>query len=81
MSEQAPPAPTDKRGLRRVVGAASIGTFVECYDFGLYGAASALVFGPLFFPQYGAAGGTLASFAVYAVAFLGVPSAVSPSRT
>jgi MFS transporter, MHS family, shikimate and dehydroshikimate transport protein len=70
VSDQAPPTLTDTRGLRRVVGAASIGTFVEYYDFALYGAASALVFGPLFFPQYGAAGGTLASFAVYAVAFL-----------
>jgi MHS family shikimate/dehydroshikimate transporter-like MFS transporter len=69
MSDQSPQTLNDKRGVRRVVGAASIGTFIEFYDFALYGAASALVFGPLFFPQYGA-GGTLASFAVYAVAFL-----------
>jgi MFS transporter, MHS family, shikimate and dehydroshikimate transport protein len=70
VSNPSPPTLSDKRALRRVVGAASIGTFVEYYDFALYGAASALVFGPLFFPQYGAAGGTLASFAVYAVAFI-----------
>lgn len=59
----------DKPAVRRVVGAAAIGTFMEWYDFALYGAASALVFGPLFFPNQSAVGGTLASFAVFAVAF------------
>ncbi|WP_190815876.1 MFS transporter [Saccharopolyspora pogona] len=68
------PSPTtaaalDSRGTRRVVIASSIGTVIEWYDFALYGAASALVFGPLFFPEQSAIGGALASFAVFAVAF------------
>ncbi|MBB5159918.1 MFS transporter [Saccharopolyspora phatthalungensis] len=41
----------------------------QWYDFALYGAASALIFGPLFFPQQSSVGGTLASFAIFAVAF------------
>lgn len=69
MSEASPEATYDKPAVRRVVGAAAIGTFIEWYDFALYGAASALVFGPLFFPGQSAIGGTLASFAVFAVAF------------
>ncbi|GAA2448210.1 MFS transporter [Actinomadura vinacea] len=64
-----PPAEFDARAARRVVIASSIGTVIEWYDFALYGAASALVFGPLFFPEHSAAGGALASFAVFAVAF------------
>ncbi|MBT2225227.1 MFS transporter [Nonomuraea sp. NEAU-A123] len=59
----------DSRAAKRVVIASSIGTVIEWYDFALYGAASALVFGPLFFPEQSEVGGTLASFAVFAVAF------------
>ncbi|HAU6531626.1 TPA: MHS family MFS transporter, partial [Salmonella enterica] len=36
--------------IRRVVVSAWIGNSIEYYDFLLYGLASALVFGPLFFP-------------------------------
>ncbi|WP_051158933.1 MFS transporter [Tsukamurella sp. 1534] len=50
-----------------------IGTTVEWYDFYLYGTASALVLGPLFFPHASAAGGTLAAFATYAVGFAARP--------
>lgn len=65
-----PESPTyDRAAIRRVVAASSIGTVIEWYDFALYGAASALVFGPLFFPTQSAVVGTLASFAVFAVAF------------
>ncbi|NWL10330.1 MFS transporter [Paenarthrobacter nitroguajacolicus] len=60
---------SDSKAVRRVVVASSIGTVVEWYDFALYGAASALIFAPLFFPEQGGIGGTLASFAVFAVAF------------
>lgn len=71
----APPYPVqyDARAIRRVVVASSIGTVVEWYDFALYGAASALVFAPLFFPTQSPVGGTLSSFAVFAVAFFARP--------
>ncbi|MFJ7996244.1 MFS transporter [Streptomyces sp. NPDC096310] len=59
----------DPKAVRRVVVASSIGTVIEWYDFALYGVASALVFGPLFFPSQSSVAGTLASFAVFAVAF------------
>lgn len=36
--------------IRRVVISAWIGNSIEYYDFLLYGLASALIFGPLFFP-------------------------------
>lgn len=37
--------------LRRVVAASMAGTVIEWYEFLLYSAASALVFGTLFFPR------------------------------
>ncbi|WP_407937468.1 MFS transporter [Neobacillus vireti] len=46
----------------------------EWYEFFLYGTASALVFGELFFQQTGSAiDGILAVFALYAVGFLARP--------
>lgn len=62
-------AVADPRVLRRVVIASSAGTIIEWYDFALYGVASALVFARLFFPNQSGVGGTLASFAVFAIAF------------
>jgi MFS family permease len=59
--------------LRHVMLAAAIGSALEWYDFFIYGAASALVFGPLFFPRFDPAAGTLASFATFAVGFLARP--------
>jgi MFS family permease len=61
------------RRLREVMLAAAVGSALEWYDFFLYAAASALVFGPLFFPQYDPALGRLASFATFAVGFLARP--------
>jgi len=59
--------------LRHVLLSAGIGSALEWYDFYIYGLASALVFGPLFFPAYDATIGTLASFATFAVGFLARP--------
>lgn len=64
------PSPT---GLRHLLLAAGIGSALEWYDFFIYGLASALVFGPLFFPGYDPATGTLAAFATFAVGFLARP--------
>lgn len=55
--------------IRRVAIATMIGTATEWYDYFLYGTASALVFGKLFFPNVSATAGTLASFATFAVTF------------
>jgi len=62
-----------RSGLRHVLLAAAVGSALEWYDFFIYGAASALVFGPLFFPKFDPVIGTLASFATFAVGFLARP--------
>ena len=59
--------------IRRVAIASFIGTTIEWYDFFLYGTASALIFGKLFFPNYDPLTGTLASFGTYAVGFAARP--------
>ncbi|MEU9705787.1 MFS transporter [Streptomyces sp. NPDC047981] len=57
---------------RRTMVASTVGTVMEWYDFNLYGLASALVFGPLFFGS-SSTGATLASFATFAVGFAARP--------
>ncbi|GIN90918.1 MFS transporter [Siminovitchia terrae] len=65
---------TDNKMLKKVVAASMIGSVAEWYEFFLYGTASALVFGELFFQQTGSAiDGILAAFALYAVGFLARP--------
>lgn len=59
--------------LRRVVSASTVGTALEWYDFMLYGTASALVFGKVFFPGDDPALGILASLATFAVGFFARP--------
>ncbi|TDH87097.1 MFS transporter, partial [Acinetobacter baumannii] len=60
--------------LKKVVAASMVGSVAEWYEFFLYGTASALVFGELFFQQTGnAIDGILAAFALYAVGFLARP--------
>lgn len=59
---------------RRVLTAGTVGSIVEWYDFGLFGAASALVIGPLFFsPDLSPAAATLAAFGTFAVGFFARP--------
>jgi metabolite-proton symporter len=53
--------------------AAAAGSALEWYDFFIYGTASALVFGPLFFPNSDPGIGVLSSFATFAVGFLARP--------
>ncbi len=54
----------------RAVFASMFGTVVEWYDFSVYGAASALVFGHVFFPGASPLTGLLAAYAAFAVGFL-----------
>jgi len=63
----------DPEQLRRATLASSVGSALEYYDFYIYGLASALIFGELFFKPLGAAGGTIAAFGTYAVGFAARP--------
>ncbi|MDE9742642.1 MHS family MFS transporter [Escherichia fergusonii] len=67
-------APHDPKQMRKLVIASVLGNALEWYDFFLYGAAAALVFGPLFFPVGGdPLQGTLLAFSGFAVGFLARP--------
>lgn len=59
--------------LRRATLASSVGSALEYYDFALYGLASALIFGQLFFPALGESAALIASFGTLAVGFLARP--------
>lgn len=75
-AQAAPAAMSDiehRAKLRRAVIASTVGTTIEWYDFLLYGTASALVFGPLFFPKEDPLAGVLASFAIFFIGFVGRP--------
>src|ERR1700728_609309 len=54
----------------QVVGASTIGTIIEWYDFYLYGTAAALVLNRVFFPHLDPLAGILASYATFAAGFL-----------
>jgi MHS family metabolite:H+ symporter-like MFS transporter len=55
--------------LYRAAWACSLGSALEYYDFALYSLASALIFGPLFFPEQDPAIGRIASFGTYFIGF------------
>nr|WP_190822179.1 MFS transporter [Saccharopolyspora pogona] len=61
------------RRLARVVSAGVVGTTVEFYDFFLYGAAAATVFGPVFFPHRDGLLAVLLALVTYAVGFAARP--------
>src|SRR5436190_5788592 len=62
-----------RESVRRVALASMVGTTIEWYDFFIFGTASALVFGRLFFPTFSEVAGTLAAFASFAVGFVARP--------
>ncbi|MBK1787536.1 MFS transporter [Prauserella cavernicola] len=74
MDNDVPPPASAKlsKGTRRALIAAMTGTLIEWYDYALYGAAAAVVIGPLFFEGTETAA-TLAAFATFAVGFLARP--------
>lgn len=57
----------------KVAIASLMGTVIEFYDFLIFAAAAALVFGQVFFPALGEAAGTAAAFATLGVAFVARP--------
>jgi metabolite-proton symporter len=59
--------------LRKAVVASTIGTTIEWYDFFLYGTATGLVFGKLYFPEQHPLTATLAAFGTYFVGFVARP--------
>jgi MHS family shikimate/dehydroshikimate transporter-like MFS transporter len=62
-----------RTSLREVIWASVVGTVIEWYDFFIYGAAAAVVFNKLFFPQFAPLAGTMAAFGTYAVGFFARP--------
>lgn len=68
------PNELERRGqVRRAAVASAVGTSIEWYDFFLYGAAAALVFPDVFFPNASHYVGLLQSFGTYAVGFAARP--------
>ncbi|NHB59018.1 MHS family MFS transporter [Acinetobacter sp. 194] len=62
------------KSSHRLAGISSmVGTTIEWYDFFIYGAAAALIFNKLFFPNLDPLTGVLAAFGTYAVGFIGRP--------
>ncbi|EJN35951.1 MFS transporter [Pseudomonas sp. GM80] len=64
-----PDAREQKKDLHRAAWACSLGSALEYYDFALYTLASALIFGPLFFPEQSRAMSLIASFGTYFLGF------------
>ncbi|WP_200847104.1 MFS transporter [Microbacterium sp. 18062] len=65
--------PRMAREARRVIGATFLGTTIEWYDFFLYAACAALVFGPQFFPSDDPAASQLGAFVTFAFGFVARP--------
>ncbi len=66
-------ASTPKNSYSRVALASFIGTAVEFYDFYIFGLATALFIGPLFFPTSSPEAQSLLSFLTFGVAFIARP--------
>jgi MHS family shikimate/dehydroshikimate transporter-like MFS transporter len=73
MIQTTPGGSVPRESVRRVALASMVGTSIEWYDFFIFGTASALVFGRLFFPTFSEVAGTLAAFASFAVGFVARP--------
>ncbi len=60
--------------MSRIAAASFVGAMMEWYDFFIFGTASALAFGQLFFPNEDPLSGTIAAFATFGVGFLARPT-------
>lgn len=67
------PVTVSPKDLRRIAGAAFVGTALEWYDYYLFGTAAALVFNRLFFSDLDPAAAILASLATFGVGFAARP--------
>ena len=65
--------PAGRNPVGRAFVASLTGTALEWYDFAVYSAAAALVFGDLFFPSEDPFTGTILAFSTYAVGYLSRP--------
>lgn len=65
--------PVTMRRMLPVIGASTLGTAIEWYDFFLYGFFSATVFAKLFFPELDPVTGTIAAFTTNFVGFAARP--------
>ncbi len=65
--------PVTVRSMLPILGASTVGTAIEWYDFFLYGFLAATVFPKLFFPTLGPVVGIFAAFSTYFVGFLARP--------
>ncbi|RMB81112.1 MFS transporter [Streptomyces shenzhenensis] len=71
---QPPGTVVEPKQLRRAVIAAGVGSALEYYDFYIYGLASAVIFGPLFFSGLGSdSAALLGALGTYAVGFCARP--------
>src|SRR5438045_9714533 len=64
---------TSVRSMLPILGASTIGTSIEWYDFFLYGFLAATVFPKVFFPTLDPVAGTIASFTTNFVGFAARP--------
>lgn len=74
VSQEAERTPVERKKFANVIFASMAGSVVEWYEFFLYGTASALVFGHIFFRQTGdPLDGVIAALLTYAVGFVARP--------
>lgn len=68
-------SPEKKSEMKKVVGASTVGTVIEWYEFFLYGSIAATgIFGKMFFPNSdNPLDGIIAAFATYAIGFIARP--------
>src|SRR5579872_2760730 len=68
-----PDAAVREASMKKVALASFVGALLEWYDFFLFGTASAIVFGPLFFPGEVKLSGLMGAFTIFGVGFLARP--------